>query len=139
MTRCFIDSNIWLRFILKDNDQYPSCYEFISRAANAVFHPHTSSLVLLEIDYLLTRTFKVSKSQSCLRLDAIASIPGITIINQTDYQKALQLYRQTKVKFADCLIASQIPQNTILVTYDRDFQKIPGITTLNPSQFLQQL
>jgi predicted nucleic-acid-binding protein len=137
MTRCFIDTNIWLRTILKDNEQFQECVKFIETISRPPFKSYTSTIVLLEIDYLLTRTFKVSKSKSYIRLNALTQIPGLTIIDQTDYLLALKLYHQTNIKFADCLIATQIPKDVILVTYDREFRKIKGAKVLTPGQFLQ--
>jgi predicted nucleic-acid-binding protein len=134
MTRCFIDTNIWLRTILQDNDQYPVCVDFLTQVSQGQYQAYTSTIILLEIDYLLTRTFKVKKADSYLRLEAITHLPGLTVLDQTNHQEALKLYRQTHVKFTDCLIAAQIPPQTTLVTYDRDFHKIPHLSVLAPGE-----
>lgn len=46
-----------------------------------------------------------------------------------------EYYKKYKIKFTDCLIASQLPQDSTLVTFDADFNKISEIIVKKPRDF----
>jgi len=137
--KIFIDTNIWLRFFLQD---HPSQ----SLACNSLFHlieqgtltPYTSSIVTLELNFILKKIYKTSFQKTCLILNKLLSTRGITLIEKTNFKKALQLHLKTKVKLADCLIATQLPLNSAICTYDKDFKKLK-VKTTTPDKITKSL
>lgn len=138
MKKIFLDTNIWLHSLLQDNNQAKDCAELITQIEQGKFLSYTSAVVLLEVNFVLTFTYKISSKQACGDLEKILKTRGITVIDKTNTKKAIKIYRKHRIKFTDCLIATQLPPKTTLVTYDRDFQKIPRLNPLTPKEVLDK-
>lgn len=131
--KIFLDTNFLLRYYLRDNQQqFENCKELILQIEEGRFKVYTSSIVFLEISYVLKSVYKLPFSDITEILDSILTIRGITIVDKTNIKIALQFYKKYKVKFTDCLIASQLPKNTILVSFDEELSKIKEITIKDP-------
>lgn len=134
--KVFIDSNIWLRFILADQKKaYLQCRSFLEMVELGKLKPYTSFLVLLEVYYVLTAIYKIKQKLVCQDLLTILSTRNLVLLETTFFKKALALHQKTAIKLADCLIASQIPLNAVLVTYDADFKKIKELSVKSPEEF----
>jgi predicted nucleic-acid-binding protein len=81
-------------------------------------------VVVLEIVYVLTKLYKIPRRGVLDILQSVQQIRGITILDTTDYKTAIALYRKHNVKFADCLIASQVPEDITIVTFDEELAKL---------------
>lgn len=131
--KIFLDTNFWVRFYLEDNpQQLAACKDLISQIEEGGFQTYTSSIVFLEISYVLKSVYKLPFSKITEILDSIFTVRGITIIDKTNTKGALRFYKKYKIKFTDCLIASQLPVDSILVSFDEDFDKIKEITVKKP-------
>lgn len=132
--KIFLDTNVWLRFYLKDErSQFESCQKIISQIEEGKFRAYTSSIVFLEISYVLRSVYSLPFNDVVKILESILEVRGITILNKTDTRQALDYYKKYKIKFTDCLIASQLPKDMILVSFDQDFSKIESINLKNPT------
>lgn len=134
MSKIFLDSNIWLRFFAHDNTQFDSVQKLITAIENGQHLPYTSAIVLLEVAYVLKTAYKQPKGKVDEYLKAILLIRNMTVIDKTNTKKALEILEKTGIKFSDCLIASQIPNGAVLVTFDREFSKIKGFSTKTPAE-----
>ena len=135
MKKLFLDTNIWLRFILEDNEQAKDCRELIAQVEAGKWRVYTSTIVMLEINYVLSSVYKIKRSEVLRDLEAILKTRNLTLIEKTDFNQALKFCRQFGVKLSDCLIAAQLPKKMILVSYDQDFKKLP-ITVKTPANLL---
>ena len=135
MTKIFLDSNIWLRYFLKDNNQFESVEKLLNSIEEGKYLPYTSSIVLMEIAFVLSRLYKKLNKEIITCLEAILETRNITILEETDSKIAFSYYKELGIKFSDCLIASQIPKDMIFITYDSDFPKIKSLNVKNPSEF----
>lgn len=125
MKKLFLDTNIWLRFILEDNEQAKDCRELIAQIEAGKWRVYTSTIVMLEINYVLSSVYKIKINQVLEDVEAILKTRNLALIEKTDFKEALKLYRLTKIKLTDCLIASQLPKRMVFVSYDNDFKKLP--------------
>lgn len=131
--KIFLDTNFLLRYYLKDNpEQFEDCKNLILQIEEGKFKVYASALIFLEISYVLKSVYKFPLSDIIDVLDSIFSIRGITIIDKTNTKIALQFYKKYKIKFTDCLIASQLPKDTILVSFDEELLKIKDIVVKKP-------
>ncbi len=135
MKKLFLDTNVWLRFILEDNEQAKGCRELITQIEAGRWRVYTSAIVLLEVNYVLNSVYKIKVSEAIEDIEAILKTRNLTLIEKTDFRKALKFYRQTKIKLTDCLIAAQVPPKIILVSYDQDFKKLP-VRVKTPGELL---
>lgn len=132
--KLFLDTNFLLRFYLKDDEkQFEDCRDLVSQIEEGKFGVYTSSIVFLEISYVLKSVYKLPLKEILVILDSIFTIRGITVIDRTNIKNALRFYKKYKVKFTDCLIASQIPKNAILISFDEELPKIKEIVVKKPS------
>lgn len=140
MKKIFLDTNVWLRFLIGDQEaQYEVCKKLIALNEEGKFKIYTSTIVLLEIIYTLLSFYRVQKKTIISDVKAILASRNLTLIEKTDFQKALALYQKHNIKLADCLIASQLPKNVVLCTYDWDFKKIKNIVSLTPKEVIKKL
>ena len=135
MKKLFLDTNVWLRFILEDNEQAKGCRELIAQIEAGRWRVYTSTIVLLEINYVLNSIYKIKINKVIKDIELILKTRNLTLIEKTDFRQALKLYRQTKIKLTDCLIAAQLPREMTLVSYDQDFKKLP-VLLKNPSDLI---
>ncbi len=136
MTKIFLDSNIWLRFFLHDNKQFEPAEQLINLIEEGRFFPYASSIVLMEIGFVLGKVYVLPKPKIVEYLSAIIDTRNITILDKTDHRKTMYYYDRYNVKFNDCLIASQIAKGMILVTFDKEFLKIKEISVRTPGQII---
>ncbi len=124
--KIFLDTNVFVRFFMPEDEQtHVVVRSVIDLCATGGFRPYTSSFVLLECSFVLGRiySFPDDRVQDCL--EKIIATRNMTVVDTCDSKKALALWKKTRVKFTDCLIATQVPQGVTIVTYDRDFAKLP--------------
>lgn len=131
--KLFLDTNIWLRYFIKTNqDQYSHSLKLILQAEQGKTKLYTSTVVLMEINYVARRIYQIPKDQIIIWFKAIQKVRNITIIEKTNFDLALSFYQKYNIKLADCIIASQLPKNTILISFDGELSKIKEITVKNP-------
>jgi len=135
--KVFIDTSIFIRFFTKDIEtKYQECEDFFRLIESGSIKPYTSNIVLMEIIFVLTRQYKFSGTKVGKALEKLLDIRNLTLIEKSDTPKALRLFEKYKIKYADCLISTQIPQKTILITYDSDFLKIKSLKTATPKEII---
>lgn len=137
MTKVFLDTSIFIRLFTKDVlEKYRQCLTLFEVVEEGRVKPYTSNIVLLEIFYVLTSVYRFKSEDVRDALDRILRIRNITLIEKTNTDDALQFFDKYKIKFADCLIATQVPDGAKLVSYDAEFRKIPTLNAVSPQQLL---
>src|SRR3990167_11097387 len=102
MKKLFLDTNIWLRFILKDEEkQYSYVYNLLSQIEEGIFRVYISNIVLLEIYFVLLQLYKISQKDVLLYISNILKVRGITLIEKTNSIKAIQYCTKYTIRFAD--------------------------------------
>lgn len=138
MSKLLLDTNIWLRFFLRDDEKhYQEVVTLIGSIEEGTHRAYTSSLIFLELFYVLKKTYLFSNEDINDIFTSIEQVRGITILETTNSAQALTWFRKYRVKLSDCLIASTLYEDMILVTYDAEFKKIDGILVNQPSELLQ--
>lgn len=137
MKKYFIDSNIFLRLIVKENEsQYLACKMLFEAIKKNKFQAVTCNLVLAEIVWVLQSYYHKNRKQVIEALRAIINLRGLEIIRKQDYHLTLNLYERFGVKYIDAAIASIKPVyegKWPVITYDKDFDKI-GVIRKEPEQ-----
>lgn len=136
--KIFLDTNILLRFLVNDvPEQHEICSKLMSEISKGNFTPYFSSIVVLELVYILNQTYKKPKKMMLEKIEKLLELRNLTFIEKSDTNKALALFKKYKIKYGDCLIATQIPEGVTLVTYDKEFKKIPRLITRTPGEALK--
>ena len=136
--RLFFDTNFWLRYFVRDNEeQYQSSYKIIEAVENGTCLPFTSAIVFLEINYVLSSFYKLKSDKINKYFDLIINLRNLTIINKTNLDKSLKMHNKYHIKLSDCLIATSVPKNTLLISWDKDFKKVSEVNNIIPENFIK--
>ncbi len=138
MKKLFLDTNIFLRFFLRDNEShYQNVYRLFAKIEEGIFKPYTSSIVFLKLNYVVRNIYKLPIDEVLDYIDAIKKMRGMTVIEKTDADNAISLYKKYKIKLGDCFIATQLPKEAVLLSYDTDFKKVKEIKSQTPDEVFQ--
>jgi predicted nucleic acid-binding protein len=138
MNRIFLDTNIWLRYLIADEpSSFEDCKKLIGLINRGKFRPYTSDIVFLEINYVLLSYYGIDKEKVVSDLKDLTKTRNLTIVEKTDLNRAMELYDKTNVKLGDCLIASQVPEKLMFCSYDQDFKKFDFLNWQTPKQILK--
>ena len=130
-----LDANIILRFLTNDLlEQADRCAKLlilIEAGSEEVWLP---DLVLADIVWTLEKFYNQSKKRIQELLIPILELHGLRYTNKKVAKDALRLYVEKNFDWTDAFVAAQmLAQKKIeIYSYDRDFDKIEGITRLEP-------
>jgi len=136
----FIDTNILLRYLTNDHaDHSPRSARLFYEMAVGEFAGLLSMTAIFEVVYVLEGLKQWGREQIVQSLEILAMAPGIRFLNdEREYLAAtLALYAVIpKLSFADCYhaVLSQTFCNSEIYTFDREFDRIPGLTRLEPGE-----
>ena len=137
MKRYFIDSNIFLRTIVQENQKvFKDCRSFLQLIKGNQIKAYTCGLVLAEVLWVLSSYYHIKKPGLIEALESILNLRGLRVIDKIDYLAAEKIYEKYNVKFIDAVIASIITADStkwLIVSYDKDFDKI-GIIRKEPGK-----
>lgn len=131
--KVFIETSVFIRFLTRDDpDKFAHCMKLFELVSEGKMVPYSSNVVIMEIIFILARHYNFPKKQVLGAVASLMKLRNLTLIEKTETQIALKIFSKYKIKYGDCLIASQIPYKIPLVTYDSDFTKIPALKTFSP-------
>lgn len=134
----FIDANIILRYLMRDDEQKASaCLRLFQQANINEIELTTSESVLAEVVYVMIskRQYNLTREYIRASLSPVLSMPGLKLVNKEVFTHALELFEKyTQLDFEDALTISHMKATgmSTLYSYDTDFDSIPGITRLEP-------
>lgn len=131
----FLDTNILLGHLLQDlPDQSPRCTAYLQGVERGEVQVRTADTVIFEAVFTLQRTYKVPKATIASALLPLIDLPGIVLPNKRRFRVAFDLYVNLNLPFADAYHAALMRslKLTEIVTFDREFNRIPGITRQEP-------
>ena len=139
---CFIDTNIFLRTLLKDEEKtFKDCLKFLIEIKKGKIRAFTSNLVLAEITWTLLKFYKFPKEKIIKGLSSILKLKNLRIVDDFDSFLALEIYERFPIKFIDALIASNpkiFKKEITIVSYDKDFDKIK-VLRKEPKEVLKEI
>lgn len=134
--RIFLDSNIFLRAILKDDEaKAKNCLKLFEKVDRGEIKAATSMLVLNEILWVL-EGYKAERAKIAERLKAVAT-SNVEILGAENGRivlESIEYYKETGVDFIDALNACIARENKIQViaTYDNHFEKLDFVKAVLP-------
>ncbi|CAN5130136.1 hypothetical protein BH23CHL1_BH23CHL1_11440 [soil metagenome] len=135
----FVDTNVFLRALTRDDPVRADATEaFIRKLADGSARATTSEIVIAEIVYILSssRWFQMPAPQVAALLEPLFSLTGLQIQGKERIKHALDLYAAYPfLDFEDALIIVHLEQSGSdeLMSYDRHFDRVPGVQRIEPS------
>jgi len=130
--RTFLDTNILLRYF----EEMEVLVDFMKKVSSKKDTYFIPSLVLNEISWTLQRFYKVPKSKVIIFMESILAVDNFKVIYKYDFANALHLYKTVNIKLNDCLIWSFMEKDDQIVSFDKDFDKLPRIKRVEPKDLL---
>ena len=134
----FIDTNIFIRFLAADDEKKSeACLRLFQRVHGGDETVTTTEAIIAEVAYVLSSSslYGLAHEEISARLAPILSLRGLRLAHKRTYLRALNLYATHRfLDFEDALTVAQMEREGIteIVTYDRDFDRVPGITRTEP-------
>ena len=135
MPACFLDTNILLRYLTRDDEQKAQrALDLLLKVEQGEEKVITSPLVIFEVVFTLQSFYKVPRQQIRELVLPIIFLRGLQLPDKNVYHHAFDLYTSKNISFADAYNAAYMLSEEISYVYswDRDFDKIEGLTRLEP-------
>jgi len=133
--KVFIDTNILLRYLTKDDPvQYPRCRQFFKKAQDGEILLVTSSLVIAELIWTLASHYRVPKENIIEKISIIIGSDAVQIPDKDLIAEALLLFGRKNVDYIDAYNSVLMRQLDLkeIYTYDKDFDKLETVRRLEP-------
>lgn len=134
----FIDANIFIRFITQDDPvKGAACYDLFRRVRVGEEDITTCETTITEVVNVLTSRslYGISPENVRSSLSPVLRLRRLRLVGKDAVLRALDiLIAYPALGFADALIAAHMHETdlTELVSYDRDFDRLPGIRREEP-------
>lgn len=122
----FVDTNIFLRFFLKDvKNQYQEAEDLFLKSADGKVELISSTIVLFELKWVLGSYYRLSKDQVISVLYKVLLLK-IEFDERDIIQRMLDLYSTSNLSLEDCynLIFTQDRQVKEFKTFDKKLLKV---------------
>lgn len=130
-----LDANIILRFLTNDiPEQANRCSALLKRVESGVEQVLLPDLVLADIVWILEKFYKQPKQRIYDLLIPLLNLRGLRFSNKKTAREALRLYTAKNLDWTDAFTAAQmlIKNQREIYSYDKDFDKLEGLTRLEP-------
>lgn len=131
----FLDANIILRHFLGDvAAQSEAATDYFRSIEKGEVRVRITDTVVFEVVFTLERTYSYSKAKIREGLLPLLSLSGIILPGKRRIRQSLDLYVNLNLPFADAYYAVQMEKLKIkeIVSFDRHFDRIPGIIRIKP-------
>ena len=131
MTKLFVDTNVFLRFLTNDDPVKAKRAETLFRQATKnQIHLTTSLLVIAEIIWTLESFYHLSKADIASKVETILNTPNLFCSETETVLMVLDLYVQENMDFIDAFHAYALQTQGLsqIATYHhKHFKRVPWL------------
>src|SRR3982751_627153 len=131
----FLETNIFLRHLREDHADFsPRATALLARIEEGFFKVRTADTVIFETVFTLERFYKQSKEAICAAFLPLIELPGIVLPGKRRFRKVFTYYIDKNISFADAYHAVLMESLGLrqIISFDRDFNRIPTVTRVEP-------
>ncbi len=127
-----------LRYLVRDDETKASaCYALFQRVNAVQEEVTTCEAVIAETVYVLSsgRTYNLPREQIRYLLRPILAMPGLKFLRKRMYLLALDLFvTYPQLDYEDALVVAHMHDAGIeeVITYDKDFDRVPHVRRIEP-------
>ena len=139
MKLAYVDTNVLLRFITAAPvEQAAQARTLFAAAESGEVVLILDEIIVAETIWVLSSFYKFSKKEIKEVLLPILANRGIKVRNERDILLALTFFADMNVDFADALVSVHMDGNGVpdIVTFDKHFDRLPGVNRMSPKEFL---
>ena len=123
----FVDTNYFLRFLLKDNDaEHRTAKQLFRDGAEGKTKLFTSVIVFFELYWVLKSFYEKEKPDIISILDGVLQMEFIELTERPQLKNALALFTDNAVELQDAfnIVFARFRQADDFKTFDKKLQKI---------------
>jgi predicted nucleic acid-binding protein len=135
MGTTFVDTNIFLRYLTKDDpSRYEKCKEMFKKAMKGEIAIATSGMVIAELVWTLLSYYKVPKAEVVEKVTVIVGTKNLSIPDKHIVADALVLYARKNIDFIDAYNSIFMRYHGLreIYSYDEDFELMEDIQRREP-------
>ena len=131
-----LDTNVLLRHLLQDSaGQSARATGLLERIEAGEFTARLTAMAIAEMVWVLSGVhYRFSRDEIRHALHEVLSIPGLQVGDSEAIGAALDIYAAHNVDFIDAYHAAIAGSSGMtMVSFDRDFDRIPGTSRIEPA------
>lgn len=136
MDKAFVDTSVILRILVREDEGKVAAIEHLLLSARrSGKRLHVLPVAILEVVWVLEKVYKLDRRSIRELADAILNTGELIVENGEVFRKALAVYEEKNVKFADAVMGFRgIARGLKTVyTYDeKDFRRIGELEVAKP-------
>ncbi|MFA5285406.1 MAG: PIN domain-containing protein [Smithellaceae bacterium] len=132
MNTCFVDTNLFVRYLTDDDAEKADRVEgLLNKASDGKVQLVTSDLILVELIWVLESSYHMKPVEITPMIRAILATPGLQVINGELISRALDHYENMNVDIVDGHIAALMKKLNITDVFSFDRKHLSRIGDLN--------
>jgi uncharacterized protein len=131
----FVDTNVLLRYLTRDDDlRSPRAYAVLKRAEIGKERLVFSPIVVFESAFTLCSRYRLHRSEISDILGSILQLPNVELPDKETFLRAFEIYREVNISFGDAYNIAYMEghQLTEVYSWDAHYDRIPGVTRVEP-------
>lgn len=131
----FLDSNIFLRYFLKENELvFRRLEKLFSEIISGNIIGVANAMIIAEVVWVLSRSYKWNKEKICDNIEFILITPNIRFKDKAILVNAVNVYKEKNIGFIDAYNYSYMQYYGVnkIYSFDRDFDKLKDVKRLEP-------
>jgi len=133
----FVDTNVFLRFMLNDDpEKADACEMLFRRAVNGEESLFTTEMVVAEIVWVLESYYELTKNDVREKLEKILNTQNLDCPNKEIIINSLAAYEEKNIDYIDAYNASILKMKGIneVYSYDRHYDRFKWIRRTEPGE-----
>jgi len=125
VNRCFVDTNLFIRYLTNDDQEKADRVEkLLDSAAAGEVVLVTTEMVIAEVVWVLEASYLLKAGDVAPLIRGILATPGLEVINGNLVARALEYYEGQNIDFVDGYIAAVMEKQGISELYSFDKKHI---------------
>jgi predicted nucleic-acid-binding protein len=132
MTACFVDTNLFIRYLTNDDKAKAERVELLLKeAASGKIRLVTAEMVIAEVVWVLESSYGMKSAAVAPLIRAILATSGLDVLNAALVARALEHYETKNIDFIDGYIAAVMEKQGITELYSFDRKHISRIQAIS--------
>jgi len=133
----FIDTNVFLRFLTKDDPvKAASCHKLLQSAAEGELKLYTTDLVIAELVWVLQspKTYNLNPSEVFDIILPLLTIKNLYFPSKNIFPDIMELFKTENIDFIDAYNSEIMRSRKIdtIYSYDKHFDQLPDVVRQEP-------
>jgi predicted nucleic-acid-binding protein len=132
MTTCFVDTNLFIRYLTNDDPVKAERVELLLKeAAAGKVRLVTAEMVIAEVVWVLESSYGLKSVEVAPLIRAILATSGLDVLNAPLVARGLEYYETKNIDFIDGYIAAVMEKQGITELYSFDRKHISRIQAIS--------